>query len=135
MGINKFKTDGLFKRWNRVKNDVPVIVARTAENHFKQSFQLQKFNDDGADPWKKRKSRSAKNEGRAILVQSGRLMRSIRASKISWNRIDLGSPVKYGKYHNDGIYPQPPRKFMGESKSLNRKLKQIVKDEIINTFK
>src|SRR5690606_24343003 len=90
-------------------------VARAAENQFKDNFRQGGFLSEYLEKWEPRKK---PDPGRAILVKSGRLKRSITAIPGSnFNRITIASDVPYAGYHNQGTQRLPQRKFIGESQA------------------
>ncbi len=129
---NVFKT-GLLSRLKKAKEAVPQKIAVLSVNSAKESFRLQRFNDDNTDPWQKRKRN--KDPGRAILVQYGRLRRSIRAGKVSWREIVVVADAVYARIHNEGIGKMPKRQFMGRSRKLTREITKEILQEIKTVFK
>jgi phage gpG-like protein len=111
---------------NRIKKQVPEIAATLAVNWFKDSFRRQGFTDTGFRKWQKRKPGAKRNRGRAILVDTGRLRRSIRKKKVTYRQTVIGTSVPYAAFHNEGIKPQPQRQFIGESEKLNRKTIKLI---------
>lgn len=81
----------------------PVIAANIAVNFFQDSFKKQAWVDRSATRWVKRKDQSRKNKGRAILVLTGRLKRSIRVKRATWSMVQVSSDVPYAKAHNEGV--------------------------------
>ncbi|MGY0034432.1 phage virion morphogenesis protein [Pedobacter sp. NJ-S-72] len=76
-----------------------------AVNFTKERFRKQSWIDTADEPWKKRKppKRGARKDGkRAVLVKSGRLMRSIRKIMANSDRAIIGTDVPYAKIHNNG---------------------------------
>ena len=87
--------------------DAPREVGSMAVNHFKNNFVNQSF--DGK-PWDKRKKDRSKDKGRAVLVKSGTLKRSIRVISADTKEIVVGTDVVYAQIHNEGgTIIQPPR--------------------------
>ena len=77
--------------------DVANIIAETATEYFKGSFQRKAF--DGAG-WK----RTDKGTG-STLVSSGNLMNSIRPSEVTPERVVISAgneQVPYARIHNEG---------------------------------
>ena len=100
--LNK-KKEALIK----ILHDAPREVGSMAVKHFKDNFVNQSF--DGK-PWDKRKKDRAKDKGRAILVKSGTLKRSIRIISADTKEIVIGTDVVYAQIHNEGgTIVQPPR--------------------------
>lgn len=92
---------------NRLKfqlKTVPKVVANEALN-----FTLDRFKSGSwVAPWPKRKAKTAwgttpRNNGRAILIDKGRLRRGNRVVRADWNAIVLGNDVPYARVHNDGF--------------------------------
>lgn len=125
---NKFDIHKTLEAFKRTQRTLPIKIARKAENAFKQSFVKQRFYDDNSDPWKARKNK--KDNGRAILVKSGRLKRSIQASKITLDQITISTDVAYAGVHNFGEGYMPKRQFIGKSRKLNREVIQTIKTEL-----
>jgi phage gpG-like protein len=86
---------------------LPNGVATVAVNFFKERFRAQNWIDDRTEPWPKRKefksARQRVRQGRAILVKSGRLRRSIRKISANENEVVIGTDVPYAQVHNDGF--------------------------------
>lgn len=73
--------------------------AGTTQTHFKSSFRKQGY-VDGASKWQKR-SKYNTDKGRATLVKSGDLRRSIIARNAG-NSIIVSSDKPYAEIHNEG---------------------------------
>ena len=150
---------------------LPAIIATEAVNFSKDRFREQNWVDTHTEPWKPRKrslsfgrGRGVRLEkpGRAILVKSGKLKRSVRKIYISEKEIIIGSDVAYAKAHNDGfrgavkqrvkahtrkngvevkdfdrvVYQNiPRRRFMGKSAVMIQKLERTAAAEINRTIK
>lgn len=87
----------------------PGMLANDAVNFFLDRFREQGWLGTGFQPWRQRKAvtkwggTTKRNSGRAILIDSGRLRRSIRATSIMNGEIKIGSDVPYAKAHNEGM--------------------------------
>jgi phage gpG-like protein len=110
-----------------VKKDIPDVVAKIAKNQFEKSFRDQGFTDRGLSKWEGRKGN---NKGRAILVKTSNLKRSIFVKSANFDKITIASTTDYGYYHNEGVGNLPKRQFMGNSKVLNDKLKKKIESMI-----
>ena len=84
----------------KLKQTLPREVGEITANFFQDNFTKQGFDDNGVNPWKPRKSK--KDSGRAILVKSGKLRRSIRLRSATFNKIVIGTNIKYAQIHNEG---------------------------------
>jgi phage gpG-like protein len=140
------------------------LAGGLAVTHFKQSWDIQRFNDQDSEPWPKRKqyqqyrrrgvTRNGRtklietkaykknNTGRALLIKSGRLRRSIRITEAGIDYVKVGSDVPYAQVHNDGLkagrgkgFIMPKRKFMGYSRVLEEKLATKIEDTIYKRLK
>lgn len=161
------------KELERMLSQFPVVMGVEAKNHFVKSFKNQGFTDETLQRWKQRKSG---NNGRAILVKSGDLRRSIKVVRTTSDSVTLGSDLPYSKIHNEGgkiekkerkgtinfklyrdgrsrfakaknanfqqdaIFKEhtiniPQRKFMGNSASLIRNLKDKLQKGIKRIFR
>lgn len=135
---------------------LPDIAGPMAVRHFKQNFRAQGFVDEDVRKWTPRRTKD-RNESRRgkrnILVQTGRLRRSIRVVGKGPNRVTIGTDVPYARIHNEGGTIKatqqvrahkrrngsrvkahkrrvnttiPQRPFMGDSRKLRRELLQEV---------
>ena len=95
---------------NRVTKAVSVLPRRAAAlavNFSKQRFRDQSWVDNTTEPWKKRrpgwKTESRKRQGLAVLIDSGRLRRSIRTIYVDDSMAIIGTDVPYARAHNNGF--------------------------------
>jgi phage gpG-like protein len=71
--------------------------------HFQDSFVLGGYNEDSFQKWKDRKNpNNRRNIGRATLIKTNTLGRSIRVKSITKQKIVIGTDIEYAKIHNDG---------------------------------
>ncbi len=128
----RFNFSKLQRKWEIEKERLAIEIARKAENQFKDNFRLSGFLYDSLELWQPRKK---PDPGRAILVKSGRLKRGIRSLPGSnFTRIQIANDVPYARYHNEGSNRLPQRKFMGNSRVLNVKIKQSIKTSLRKVF-
>lgn len=131
----------------------PRMVGQIAVKHFEDNFQLQGFMDETLDPWDARKKDDG--SGRAILTGKGSatLRKSIRVIEATAERVVVGTDLPYAQVHNDGgtftvkahtrtsrngkkyqvkayTMQMPQRKFIGDSKALDRKIDDYMRKEI-----
>lgn len=83
--------------------DIPRIVGTEAVNHFKSSFRLQGFYDGSLKRWQDRRPGAKRNKGRALLVNTGALRRSIRVTQQNADGVAVGSDLPYASAHNSGV--------------------------------
>jgi len=122
-----------------VRRDLPRIVGTETVNFSKESFRRQGWQDSGFKKWKPRKNN--KDKGRAILVKSGDLRRSIK-KQVSSKKVVIYSNLPYAAIHNYGQragrgkgFKMPKRQFLGKSKALDLRIKRIIKKEVDKILK
>jgi phage gpG-like protein len=80
--------------------DAQTIVEVEMVNFVMSNFQKQGFTDSGFTPWQKRKNNA--DPGRAILVKSGALMKSVKITESKPDRVVLSATAKHAQIHNEG---------------------------------
>ena len=117
--------------------EMTIKVARNSEKFFGDNWRRQGFLDSSLEAWRQRRRQDA---GRAILVKSGALRRSVTIEVASKGYIRLGSNLPYSAIHNNGGQIQrqgkkgsytitiPQRKYMGQSKILDTQNIKIIMD-------
>lgn len=111
-----------------VHRALPSRAATIAVNFSKDRFRQQNWVDVRTDPWVKRKEGAKlarRNRGRAILVKSGRLKRSIRKVYVGTTRAIVGSDVPYAAVHNFGSEKQGTGTFNVNTRRENTKSRGI----------
>lgn len=108
-----------------------VIVNFALDN-----FRQQGFLGNSLEKWRARKDPTkwkmkVKRPGRSLLVDSGRLRRSIRIMRVNWDEVIVGSDVPYARAHNEGVRLGE----MQQVKSFTRKVNTIVKVQSIKTHR
>lgn len=86
--------------------DLPRMVGMEAVNFSKERFVQQNWHDTAPIPWPLRRHLrrgGKKRQKGAVLVDSGRLKRSIRIVSVSPNAVVIGTDVPYAQMHNDGF--------------------------------
>lgn len=138
---------------------LPKRIAVLGVNFSKERFTQQNWFDSSAKPWQPRSTKrrgGTRRQSGAILVDSGRLKRSIRTISISPNSVLIGTDVPYAQAHNDGFNGKvsikqhsrhrngktytvkahsrsvnlPQRRFLGDSQELNNRLENLVINEL-----
>lgn len=112
----------------------PLFVAKEAVDYFQDNFEAEAWE---GKPWQNRKreprSGQRSNKGqRGLLIGSGRLRDSIRATEITGTRVVIEAGYTVGKrnkwnlaqIHNEGLPPVPKRQFIGDSKELRKSIKK-----------
>lgn len=87
--------------------NLPPILGEEVVNFAHDNFDRQSFNGIA---WEKRKNPTKwgkrDDEGRSLLIKTGKLRRSIRVSQILQDRVIItagGADVPYAKAHNEGV--------------------------------
>ena len=88
--------DRLIAEVDKVLRDFPLIVAKEAENFYKQSFRRKGYIDNSYARWK------TSQDNPSTLVGASHLMNSIKANVMSKKRIRVRSNSKYAEIHNSG---------------------------------
>jgi phage gpG-like protein len=144
----------------RAINALPARVATLAVNFSKERFIKQNWHDASPEPWEKRRGRRRggdRRQGGAVLVDSGRLKRSIRVISANKEQIIIGTDVPYAEIHNEGFEGQqnvrshqrrsrtgrvytvraytrrmsmPERRFLGESQELANRIENLMETEL-----
>lgn len=96
----------LERELDRTLTALPGKVGTVIVNWSKSRFRFQNWVDGSDQPWQPRNKNAKRNKGRAILISSGRLRRSIRPLSINRNSVTVGSDVPYAAAHNDGVDQQ-----------------------------
>lgn len=147
----------------KLKEHSRMYATTTAVQWFQDSFSNQGFTNASFEPWDKRKNDL--DPGRAILVKTTYLQKSIEVMGDNGNAVIFGTTVPYAKLHNEGgrlrvnQYVRahhrtrngrreqvqahsrkldikfPKRQFMGHSDKLMDNLDEWLFNEILEQFK
>jgi len=114
-----------------------ILIGNEAKNFFVNSWRLQGFEDRSVQKWVARKKQDKKRAGRAILVDSGDLRRSIIREPVNKSQLSvkISTDLPYAKVHNEGVGKMPKRQFMGDSYKLNELCKKIIISQLDKIFK
>jgi len=115
----------LQSKFNRMMEDLPAKVGTIMVNFSKQRFRDQNWLDAAPSPWAKRKAGAKRNKGRALLVDSGRLRRSIRLINVTRNRVTIGTDVPYAEAHNEGVDKQVTVNAFSRRKTERQKIYSV----------
>jgi phage gpG-like protein len=149
---------------------LPRIVGNEVVNFALDNFKKQGFLGDVFEKWPARKNPTKwgtvpKRNGRALLVNSGRLRRGGRIVRADWNAVVYGNDVPYARAHNDGLrigeiqrvqsfsrkvrgksqsvsaftrhinQNIPRRRFIGNSQYLTARLKRVAEVHILKNLR
>lgn len=115
------------KKAARIKAAFPRLLDQMANNAVIE-FKVKSFDKESFDgsAWARRKPNASRNDGRRLLVDTGRMRQSVRVLGSSQNSRTIGSDVPYAAYHNTGTSKLPKRKFIGNNKKLERTNKMLI---------
>lgn len=85
-------------RLQEVFRNLPTWAGNAALNFFKDSWRRGGFIDSRFERWPRRKTG---NDGRAVLVKTGALRRSLRM-RVGKTWVEIYTTVPYAKAHNEG---------------------------------
>lgn len=93
----------LQQKLQKAVSELPTVLVNEAVNWTKNNFTRQGFPGKSFDRWRARKQSAARNQGRAILIDTGRLKRSIRKIATGPLQATFGTDVPYARAHNYGF--------------------------------
>lgn len=99
----RFNISAQEQHFRSVLQYAPGMLGNMAVNFFLDRFRYQNWLGHSTEPWQRRKNNKGRNQGRALLVQSARLKRSIRITRISGLTATIGTDVPYARAHNEGF--------------------------------
>jgi phage gpG-like protein len=102
IGLRDFmhKMDAVSKAYDRLPNEIAAIAVKFS----KERFRDQAWLDNTRQPWKQRASnRPGKRRSQTLLVDKGRLKRSIRKIYANPNRVVIGTDAPQAQALNDGF--------------------------------
>jgi phage gpG-like protein len=153
----------LLDRVSNAVNKLPAIASTEAVNFSKERFRDQNWVDNTTQAWPKRTN--DKKPGRAVLVKTARLKRSIRKVSVTSDSAIIGPDVPYAQAHNDGFRGRvkqnvrshtrhtkrgevqvrshsrsaninlPRRRFIGASAILDKRLTRVMTAHLIRAIK
>jgi phage gpG-like protein len=129
--MDKLKMGKKYADFVKLKNTLMRSIANNSLTFFKvKNFDAESFIDTPiSKKWAPRKSKKD-DEGRRLLVKTGRGRQSINIKQISPNKALIVADAPYMKFHNDGAKYLPQRKFMGQSNKLDKESIEIINKKI-----
>ena len=135
--MSKWNFDKVINNFQKVKQELPVLLATQAENYFTDNFRKQGFEDSkwqevqrripDTKAYKYPKRKGLSRRKKPILIGTGRLRRAVSNSKkiATWNLVRLEVNLPYAENHNEGI-TLPQRQYMGDSATLRKKQRALI---------
>lgn len=155
--------DRILQQYRQFRAGLLAQLGTEAVQFSKDNFRAQGFQDAGLQPWRPRSRSAPRSRGRAILIDTGSLRRSVRITRIDpgSGRIYIGSSMPYAQIHNEGGRIQgthtvrahtrrgravrshqrsvdiriPRRRFIGPSVELQRRLRRSINLSLLKVFK
>ena len=98
----------LERRFRSIMVRMPALLGNEAVNFVLDNFKLQGFMGATFQPWLKRKNptkwgQAPKRNGRAVLIDTGQLRRSIRIVRTTADSVLIGTDDPKAKAHNEGL--------------------------------
>jgi len=135
--VNKFNLKEVFARFEKLKTELPRVVANQAQNYFVRAFTAQAWDGDrwkevnrripGTPEYKYPKFKGLSRRTTPILVRTGRLRRSVSNSiKIArWDRIQLIAEAPGAIALNEGNPERnlEARPYMKQSDILDQEIR------------
>ena len=127
----------------RLKEELPVLLANQAENYFVSSWRKNGWDGNQwaevqrrMSPTKAYKYATPADRTRHILVKTGTLRRAVGqlVRSISFEQSRLVADVPYAGYLNDGTDKMPARPFMKDSPILREKQIDLINKEITKVW-
>lgn len=132
------------------KRSLPIILGNLAKNFFLEAFRKGGFTDVGFKRWRQRRKRLGRGRTSPTLKESanltltGKLKRSIKVRPATFKLTRIFTNLGYAAIHNFGLqglafgkapFKMPEREFIGNSRTLERKLERRIVREIDKVFK
>ena len=148
--VGSFKLKLTNRLFEQQKRTLHVILGTFAKNFFLATFRKGGFTDVGFKRWKQRRKRLGRGrtsptlKEAANLTLTGKLNRSIRVRPATCKLTRIFTNVVYAGIHNFGLpglafgktsFKMPERKFIGNSRVLERELERRALREISKVFK
>ena len=130
--VGEFNFKGIEKDLEKFKIEMPILAGNLAKNHFLKGFKKgggQTERSKGG--WRQRKRArgraGARNQGTALLVQTGDLRADINVRGATFRKTVINTRrINYASFHNEGQGRLPRREFVGVSRSLEKKTLNLI---------
>lgn len=147
--VGSFKFGLTKKIFLSQKRRLPIVLGNMAKNFFLEAFRKGGFTDVGFKRWKQRRKRLGKGrtsptlKEAANLTLTGKLKRSIKVRPATFKLTRIFTNLVYAGIHNFGLqglafgkaqFKMPEREFIGNSRTLERKLERRIVREIDKAF-
>jgi phage gpG-like protein len=145
----------IIKRLERKSKSLPTKVGKVAIKHWLKNFKEEGFEGQHwvevqrrikGTSWYQHPKYSSSRKSKILRGQNNSIAKAVAnsLSTANWSRIDFVVNLPYAKIHNEGgsyfdMYlghsvKIPQRKFLGESKQLDKEITDLITQELINVF-
>jgi hypothetical protein len=137
--LNKgFQFGQIRQNFERTKRELPIVLAKQAENYFADSFKLGRLGTfqwkevnrriSGTNEYKYPKLKGLSRRTSPILVRTGTLRRKVSrsVSTATWAGVRLIVDLPYASNHNDGE-TLPERPYMKQTNELTTMQRTAIK--------
>jgi phage gpG-like protein len=101
--LENINMEQLRVEFKKLYKELPTIAGTKAVGFFKDSFRRQGWANNGKlNRWQARNPAAKRNSRRALLINTGRLRRSIRITAKGTDYVKIGTDVPYAQIHNEG---------------------------------
>lgn len=119
IGLSSFihTMQSLSGAYDRLPNEIAAIAVKFS----KERFRDQAWLGTTRAPWKPRsRKRPGKKRSQTLLVDTGRLKRSIRKVSANRDRVIIGTDVPYAQAHNDGFKGPVRQRVRSHTRALTK---------------
>lgn len=143
---NPFHTDRILEDMQRMKRELPILIANQAQVYFTHAFTQQglgseqwkevKRREEGTPEYKYPKYKGLSRRTSPILVRSGNLRRAESNSirNATWDSVKLVNALAYASYQNEGTATIDARPFMKQTPQLLAKQTKLITEKFGDTF-
>jgi phage gpG-like protein len=93
----------LGKAVRKVMLTAPLKIGEVVVQFSNKRFEEENWIDRRTETWPRRQPGTKRDRGRRLLVDTGRLRRSIRIQRTTEDQVVIGTDVPYASAHNDGF--------------------------------
>ncbi len=135
----KFNFDLIKRNLEQTKRELPVVLAKQAENYFTDSFKKGALGSEnkwpeverrkvGTSAYKYPKTKGLSRRTSPILVRRAILRRAVSNSirNANWNQIKLTVDLPYAMFNQEGTDTIPARPFMKQTNELGNLQKTTI---------
>lgn len=100
---NPIPIQDLQREVSKIMRTMPARLGAEVVRFSHDRWRQQGWLGNTFQPWAPRRKGAKRNKGRAILMDKGRLRRSVRVVRVTADSVVIGSDVPYARVHNEGF--------------------------------